>query len=125
MIEDMPKKVIIISAVVTFLAFILMIVSLGYEAMKSRRMVEESQKNRVKPNMVPAAPRRDFGSFQTIKGPDGREMVLIPAGPFSMGSGGEGEFDELPQHNVFVSAFYMDKYEVTNENYQSFIRGTQ
>lgn len=41
-------------------------------------------------------------------------MVLIPAGSFLMGdSFGEGWYDELPVHEVYVSAFYMDKYEVT------------
>jgi formylglycine-generating enzyme required for sulfatase activity len=43
-------------------------------------------------------------------------MVLIPAGSFSMGDAfdPEGEDDELPVHTVFISAFYMDKYEVTS-----------
>jgi formylglycine-generating enzyme required for sulfatase activity len=41
-------------------------------------------------------------------------MVFIPAGSFQMGdSFGEGDSDEKPVHTVFVSAFYMDKYEVT------------
>lgn len=41
------------------------------------------------------------------------DMVLIPAGSFLMGdSFNEGEANELPVHSVFVSAFYMDKYEV-------------
>ncbi len=41
-------------------------------------------------------------------------MALIPSGRFQMGdSFGEGSFFELPIHEVFVSAFYMDKYEVT------------
>ena len=43
-------------------------------------------------------------------------MVLIPAGSFTMGNcldPGEGWDDELPWHTVYVSAFYMDKYEVT------------
>ena len=41
-------------------------------------------------------------------------MVLIPAGSFQMGdSFGEGDSDERPVHTVTVSAFYMDKYEVT------------
>lgn len=41
-------------------------------------------------------------------------MVLIPAGNFLMGdSFGEGWGDELPVHRVYVSAFYMDKHEVT------------
>ncbi len=43
-------------------------------------------------------------------------MVLIPAGTFTMGncmSTNEGLSGELPLHSVFVSAFYMDKFEVT------------
>lgn len=41
-------------------------------------------------------------------------MVLIPAGSFQMGdSFGEGDSNERPVHTVTVSAFYMDKYEVT------------
>lgn len=46
-------------------------------------------------------------------------MVLIPAGMFVMGNAtnefpaSEGYSAELPQHMVYVSAFYMDIYEVT------------
>ncbi|MEI7673476.1 MAG: formylglycine-generating enzyme family protein, partial [Deltaproteobacteria bacterium] len=41
-------------------------------------------------------------------------MVLIPAGSFKMGGiSGEGYSDELPVHTVTLSAFYLDKYEVT------------
>jgi len=47
------------------------------------------------------------------------EMVLIPAGSFQMGNAlsasGDGSSNELPVHTVSVSAFYMDKYEVTKE----------
>ena len=40
--------------------------------------------------------------------------VLIPAGDFQMGdSFNDGYSDELPVHFVDVSAFYMDRYEVT------------
>ena len=43
-------------------------------------------------------------------------MVLIPGGWFQMGdSFGEGWGDELPVHSVYISPFYMDKYEVTKE----------
>jgi formylglycine-generating enzyme required for sulfatase activity len=43
------------------------------------------------------------------------DMALIPAGSFSMGDslGDAWENDEVPVHTVYVSAFYMDKYEVT------------
>ncbi|MGA1529420.1 MAG: formylglycine-generating enzyme family protein [Kiritimatiellia bacterium] len=41
-------------------------------------------------------------------------MSLIPAGEFVMGDTfGEGGSDELPLHTNTISAFYMDKYEVT------------
>jgi len=43
-------------------------------------------------------------------------MAYIPSGSFQMGDTfGEGNSDELPVHNVYVSGFYMDKYEVTND----------
>jgi formylglycine-generating enzyme len=44
-------------------------------------------------------------------------MDLITAGSFVMGGAtnvfSEGPVQELPQHTVYVSAFYMDRYEVT------------
>ena len=43
-------------------------------------------------------------------------MALILAGSFTMGNcmdPNEGYSDELPLHTVYVSAFYMDKYDVT------------
>ena len=46
-------------------------------------------------------------------------MALIPAGEFWMGSN-EG-YNEKPVHSVYVDAFYMDKYEVTNAEYAEFL----
>jgi formylglycine-generating enzyme required for sulfatase activity len=45
------------------------------------------------------------------------DMVLIPAGNFVMGSE-EGYIDEKPAHTVYLDAYYIDKYEVTNEIYE-------
>ncbi len=50
----------------------------------------------------------------TIEG----DMVLIPAGEFSMGSQ-DGDPDEAPVHTVSLDAFYIDMYEVTNLQYQA------
>ena len=50
--------------------------------------------------------------------PDG--MVLIPAGEFEMGSH-TGKNNECPVHTVYLDAFYMDIYEVTNAQYKAFI----
>ena len=46
-------------------------------------------------------------------------MELIPAGEFRMGSNSSD--DEKPIHSVYVDAFYMDKYEVTNAEYTEFL----
>ena len=48
------------------------------------------------------------------------DMVLIPAGEFQMGSN-DGDEDEKPVHTVYVDAFYIDKYEVTNAQYKAFV----
>ena len=55
-----------------------------------------------------------------IVGNDSAEMVLIPAGEFQMGSN-NGQADEKPVHTVYVDAFYMDKYEVTNAQFKTFV----
>jgi formylglycine-generating enzyme required for sulfatase activity len=47
-----------------------------------------------------------------------KQMVLIEAGTFTMGSDeGEGSSDERPEHQPDVSSYYMDLYEVTNAKY--------
>ena len=43
-------------------------------------------------------------------------MVLVPAGPFEMGSE-SGSLDESPAHSVSLDAFYIDQNEVTNARY--------
>jgi formylglycine-generating enzyme required for sulfatase activity len=49
-------------------------------------------------------------------------MVLIPAGDFQIGSNDQN--DEKPVHTVYLDAFYMDVYEVTNAQYKKFIDAT-
>jgi formylglycine-generating enzyme required for sulfatase activity len=48
----------------------------------------------------------------------GATMRLVPAGDFTMGSE-NGAVDEKPVHTVYLDAFYMDKYEVTNALYKA------
>jgi len=47
------------------------------------------------------------------------EMVLVPAGPFPMGS--TLDFCSQPVHQVTLDSFYIDKYEVTNAEFEQFI----
>jgi len=51
------------------------------------------------------------------------EMVSIPAGPFIRGTD-QGGFDERPQRMVMLGAFAIDRYEVTNFQYQEFVDAT-
>lgn len=55
-------------------------------------------------------------------GEDLRDMILIPAGSFRMGcdaaNHAQCEHNELPLHTVILSAYYMDKYEVTIARYR-------
>ncbi len=51
-------------------------------------------------------------------------MVLIPAGPFSMGSN-DGLPNERPERQVTLDAFYIDRQEITIARYAQFLEATQ
>ena len=75
-----------------------------------------------------------------ITGKDGVPMVLVPAGAFTMGIS-EAAIDqwlqahpqdkrewfdpEVPQHPVYLDAFYLDQYEVTTSRYAAFMEATK
>jgi eukaryotic-like serine/threonine-protein kinase len=64
------------------------------------------------PNPGPAKPGLPP---QTITAPPG--MVFIPAGKFTMGNGVSEKEAEKPEHDVEVKPFFIDQFEVTNEDY--------
>lgn len=49
------------------------------------------------------------------------DLVAIPGGTFQMGRN-DGPLQERPQHAVTVQPFFMDRTEVTNEEYAQFVR---
>jgi formylglycine-generating enzyme required for sulfatase activity len=55
-----------------------------------------------------------------------RDMVRLPEGDYSIVSlPGRSPFEnELPRHPVHLDSFYMDRYEVTNEEYKRFCDAT-
>ena len=52
------------------------------------------------------------------------DMVWIPGGTFEMGASIPAYPDEGPIHTVTVSGFWMDKYQVTNKQFQQFVEET-
>lgn len=56
------------------------------------------------------------------RGKDNAEMVYIPAGTFTMGdTHGGGGLDEKPTHPVTLNAFWLDRTEVTNVQFDRFV----
>jgi formylglycine-generating enzyme required for sulfatase activity len=51
-------------------------------------------------------------------------MVYVPGGEFRMGND-EGGAYEKPAHMVAVKSFFIDQYEVTNEEYAKFVKATK
>ena len=85
------------------------------------------------------APQQSQTPPATMVGNERAEMVLVPAGEFSMGSDTEeidrllqGRTDvkrevfndEIPRHRVSLDGFYIDTYEVTNAHFQQFVQAT-
>lgn len=68
--------------------------------------------------LAPASPGADEVVAPT-------EMVLIPEGPFIMGADVGGEEDEHPAHEVVLSAYEIDRTEVTRRQYMRCVKAGQ
>ncbi len=68
---------------------------------------------------------------------DGSVMLLVPSGEFLMGTSPEEAswliergadeqrlLPEMPQHKIYLDAFYIDQFEITNAQYQAFLDDT-
>lgn len=62
--------------------------------------------------------RKSFGR------PPAKDMVWVAGGSFMMGSNNHYP-EEAPAHSVTVNGFWMDKYTVTNEQFQKFVKATK
>lgn len=74
-----------------------------------------------RPSNRPSALGHELPSL--ARAPDTNEMVWISSGTFWMGSAG-GNPDEQPVHQITLDGFWMDKTEVTNEQFDTFVRAT-
>jgi formylglycine-generating enzyme required for sulfatase activity/predicted Ser/Thr protein kinase len=62
--------------------------------------------------------------FSATSSPTARAgMVYVPGGDFMMGRD-DGDEYERPSHRVNVKPFFMDQFEVTNEDYAKFVKAT-
>src|SRR5260370_37650522 len=75
-----------------------------------------------------------IANSSTSPGPVPEGMVWIPGGEFSMGSEGKCDVksccspatvaDALPIHRVYVDGFWMDATDVTNAEFEKFVKAT-
>lgn len=118
------RGVLIGSIIFVFASFILMIVGLMWESHKAKQARDLALSIKTESKPVTIAAMQDYSMYQTVVGDEGREMVQIPEGPFTMGSQ-DGDPDEAPEHQVFLKAYYIDKKEVTQEEYERFWKMTK
>ena len=52
-------------------------------------------------------------------------MVLVPGGELIMGNNTSSDLAEKPEHRVQVQTFFLDMFEVTNQDYSKFLQATQ
>lgn len=54
---------------------------------------------------------------------EGMPIIFVPAGEFLMGSNGEyADKNESPEHQVYLDAFWIHQYEVTNRQFREYIK---
>lgn len=120
----MQNKQLIIGVVASFVTVILSVVVILWEIKKSVEHDEKIRRLQSSAKKMVVADNRDFASYETITGVDAREMVLVPEGVFTRGSV-DGEFDEKPQQEIYLDAFYADKYEVSVKDYEVYRKATK
>ena len=122
----MESRGFLIGAIIfVFASFIGMIVLFMYETSKSKRELEAFSAGRpAQARVLQPMPIQDFSMYKTLVGDDNRQMVEVPEGPFTMGVS-DGDPDEGPAHPVYLKAFYMDLREVTQGDYERFVKMTK
>ncbi|MYG08294.1 formylglycine-generating enzyme family protein [Candidatus Poribacteria bacterium] len=89
--------------------------------------VEEEKAENIHIDELPVVEVASQPTPVELQVPEG--MVYVPAGEFIMGSDPDVDpmtdaLDELPQHKVFLDAYFIDKHEVSNADYTKFVEAT-
>ena len=123
--EPIKKDALFWGIIAVFSSFLLVVVWTMYDSWKTSRERKKAE-SMIAVKTVAEFELRDFGSMETLEGKDGKLSVLIPGGPFPMGSlEAEGDSDEMPQHIVFISAYYIDLHETTFREFDRFVSETR
>lgn len=115
----MEDKKLMIAIIASFAIAALFIFVIVWEIKKSIDYDEKVRRLATKVTQSVADDNRDFSIFETMLGSDGREMILVPEGVFTRGSD-RGGYDEKPGQEIYLDAFYVDKYEVSVKEYNVF-----
>lgn len=89
-----------------------------------------SAPNETRPALVADPPAGRHGKGRPPAHIIRNSMIRIPAGAFIIGDNGRptaegaGDPDEMPEHKVYLGSFFIDKFEVTNAQYKSFVDAT-
>ncbi|MCI0527616.1 MAG: formylglycine-generating enzyme family protein [Nitrospira sp.] len=121
----MKKDAFFYGVVLAFVAFLLMIISLAFEAWRSGESAQRAKSIQDETAVV-TTQAHDFSNLKIVPGPDGTPMVFVPDGTFLMGSQPvEGDSDEIPQRTIYLSSYSIDLYEVTHAKYTDFLKATR
>ena len=113
-VRPILSKVIIAGAALALVITIALIVILTQNSRNDKQIQLSSQA----PLSSPVKPQDEANRNKPMP-PEG--MISVSGGTFMMGRNG-GDVSERPAHQVSVKPFFIDAYEVTNENYAKFIQ---
>jgi len=117
----MDDKKLMYGVIGCFAITIFFLLVIVWEIQKSVEHDKEIREKAGKAKTLVSGDNRDFSIYETYIGADEREMILVPEGVFTRGSD-SGGYDEKPEQEIYLDAFYVDKYEVTVEAYERFRR---
>jgi formylglycine-generating enzyme required for sulfatase activity len=115
------NKQVMVGIVFAFFITVAFALTIVWEIKKSIEYDEKVKKIQAKSKNIVVDDNRDFSIYETLVGDDAREMVLIPEGVFTRGSD-SGGYDEKPEKEIYLDAFFIDKYEVSVKDYNVFRR---
>lgn len=120
----MNNKQLVIGVIACFIISIGFLLVIIWEIKKSIDHDARIRKMQAETKQVTIDDNRDFSIYETLVGDDAREMILVPEGVFTRGSE-SGGFDEKPEQEIYLDAFYVDKYEVSVEDYNVYRRAAK